>query len=92
MTTRTAWPCCDQPLRPTPDSCTIEQYEYADGDVVDRIPFGHDREHWIELGIIPPERCRDCGVKLGGYHHPQCCIERCPRCGVQNLTCHCDDD
>jgi hypothetical protein len=34
-----------------------------------------------------PERCRDCGVSVGGVHHPRCCMEECGRCGGQLLTC-----
>lgn len=28
----------------------------------------------------PSGRCHDCGITHGGYHHPGCDVERCPRC------------
>jgi hypothetical protein len=87
MSTAITSPCCQLPWG-TP-GCGITHYAYDDGAEVERLPYGHDAEHWLELGIIPPERCRDCGVKLGGYHHPECCIERCPRCHGQQLCCGC---
>ncbi len=38
------------------------------------------------------ERCHDCNVTEGGYHHPNCDIERCPRCGGQLISCGCLDE
>jgi hypothetical protein len=32
--------------------------------------------------------CTDCGVKVGGYHHPGCDQEECPQCSMQ-LQCDC---
>jgi len=28
-----------------------------------------------------PPVCGDCGAPKGGYHHPGCDMEVCPRCG-----------
>ena len=37
------------------------------------------------------QRCPDCGVAQGGFHHPACDIEECPRCHRQLLSCGCAD-
>jgi hypothetical protein len=29
-------------------------------------------------------------VVTGGYHHPGCDMEICPRCGNQLITCDCE--
>lgn len=36
-----------------------------------------------------PERCRDCNVAVGGFHHKYCNLERCPKCGGQLVSCGC---
>ena len=50
-----------------------------------RVRYGE--EGWMEN----PERCGDCGVKLGYFHHLGCDIERCPKCFGQLITCDCED-
>lgn len=37
----------------------------------------------------PDHRCHDCGIKAGGYHHPGCDVEICPKCGGQMIVCGC---
>ncbi len=34
-------------------------------------------------------RCHDCNIAPGGYHHPRCDMEECPRCGGQLISCGC---
>lgn len=63
------------------DTCTVK--EITIGGVV----YQRSTYHFPE----PTGRCHDCGIKHGGYHHPGCDVERCPRCGGQLITCGCLD-
>jgi hypothetical protein len=45
-----------------------------------------------ELAPVPYDginNCHDCNVQPGGFHHPGCDMERCPRCGAQLISCGC---
>jgi len=46
----------------------------------------------IRQGHKDAERCSDCSVGVGGYHHPGCDKERCPRCEEFLFSCGCLDD
>jgi hypothetical protein len=73
---------CHQEME-TADTCTANTYVvFPDGT---RLPAS--TEHFGE----PGGRCHDCGIKHGGHHHPGCDVERCPRCGMQLITCGCLD-
>jgi len=37
-------------------------------------------------------RCHDCNIKHGGFHHLNCDVERCPKCGGQLISCGCFDE
>jgi len=52
------------------------------------IPYGKETA-WELYKITPEENCRDCGAPLGKYHHLKCCVEQCPVCGEQWITCKC---
>lgn len=59
-------------------SCTANQIViFPDGLTLAAIAYDKD------------ERCGDCNVKRGGYHHPGGDRERCPRCGGQLISCGC---
>ena len=59
-------------------SCTGELVELVDGAYKP-----------IPLSPTADEPCWDCGVDPGGYHHPGCDMEACPRCGGQLISCDC---
>lgn len=67
------------------DGCKCSHIEIG-GKTVERIKFGDPRD----LHYYGQERCGDCNVKAGHYHHPGCDGERCPVCGLQLLMCECD--
>lgn len=81
---------CHQEMT-TASSCTLNTYtDFADGEERARIRYGEE-PYWAGTDITPPDRCGDCGVTPGGYHHPGCDQEICPACGRQALSCDCAD-
>jgi len=51
----------------------------------------------IEYDPVPYEddegrRCHDCNIAPGGIHHPGCDWEKCPKCGMQLISCDCMGD
>ena len=67
-------------------SCTADAF-HQNGRRVDMIPFGD--EPGRRAG---GDRCGDCGVFRGGWHHPGCDLQRCPACGRQLMSCGCRFD
>ncbi len=57
------------------------------GELYDCILFGDEDEDWV--GDEENPTCGDCGVHVGEQHLAYCDIERCPRCGLQFLSCDC---
>ncbi len=45
------------------------------------IPFGEERD------TPESERCPDCNIRTGGFHHPDCDTEECPLCHEQLIAC-----
>jgi len=59
-------------------SCIVNNWKLGD-KTYPAIPYQSDSEH----------RCHDCNVMPGGYHHPGCDMDRCPKCGGQLISCDC---
>lgn len=95
ITTDTTCEWCGQDIAdPATKTCTLGHFtDYRDHPHVDRIRFGLERG---SEPLMPDERCNDCGVAAGGFHHPTCDIEQCPVCFGQAIGCDCaivtDDD
>jgi hypothetical protein len=64
-------------------SCTEERVVLFDGSY-ERIRVSRPRRPGM------PPFCGDCGAPTGGFHHPGCDMEVCPRCGRQAIMCGCD--
>ena len=75
---------CDQEMTdPSVTSC-------ADNVTVD-FPDGESLVPSTAHGNEPSGRCHECNIVHGGFHHPGCDAERCPRCGDQLFGCGCLD-
>ena len=67
------------------DGC-VEGKIVIKNTIYKRIEYGN------ETGNTEVEdRCHDCGVKKGYFHHFRCDVEQCPRCKKQLLSCNCLD-
>jgi len=65
----------------------VEQAQQQQADVIDgqsyqRIPYGAEPGHWRAT-------CRDCGVRPGQLHVPDCAVELCSKCKGQRISCMC---
>jgi hypothetical protein len=64
------------------NGCGADFLETSDGKQVPRIPYGGNGE-WAD------ERCGDCFVTEGQFHHTGCDQAVCPVCGGQEAFCSC---
>jgi hypothetical protein len=67
-------------------SCTMDAL-HQKGRHFDVPPYGAEPGRRAKS-----DRCGDCGVFRGGWHHPGCDLQRCPVCGGQLLSCECSFD
>ena len=72
----------------TANSCTVNVF-HIEGRRFHMVPFGHEPDR-----RSTGDRCGDCGVNRGGWHHPGCDLQKCPACGRQLISCGCwfDED
>lgn len=59
-----------------------------EGEVYEPILFGDEDGDWAGVSESNPT-CPDCGVAVGEQHLECCDVERCPRCGLQFISCDC---
>ena len=65
-------------------SCSLPVYDdFVDGVTRERIAFTDGYRN---------SNCGDCGTPRGGFHHPGCYFERCPRCYGLASKCFCAVD
>jgi hypothetical protein len=58
--------------------------------IIDGKPY--NRKKYGEDGWGNGGKCHDCGAKEGEYHVIGCDVERCPKCGMQLISCDCLGD
>lgn len=72
------------------ESCTAWTLRHSDGAMFTLVRFG-DETDWTQ-DAPATNRCHDCDVLPGGFHHPGCDSQECPRCGRQLIFCGCFED
>jgi hypothetical protein len=67
-------------------SCVVDAF-HRNGRRFDMLRFGDEPGRRTSR-----DRCGDCGVVRGGWHHPGCDLQPCPACSRQLLSCGCRFD
>ena len=68
-------------------SCISYTVRFADDPTVySPVKYGEEEADW---GAADGHPCHDCMCPPGGYHHANCDVERCPRCGGQAFGYDC---
>lgn len=80
---------CNQDMLTADDCSENREIEYPDGEKLNAVPYENE---WVHVLNKSTHRCHDCNVRLGSYHHPNCDMERCPRCEGQLISCGCLDE
>lgn len=76
---------CDGEME-TADSCSVDAF-HRNGRRFHMVPFGAEPDRRTSV-----DRCGDCGVTRGGWHHPGCDVQPRPACGRQLISCGCQFD
>lgn len=66
-------------------TCLTDPIDFPDGKQLAPVPYLPDYGG-------EAQRCHDCNIRPGGYHHPGCDMETCPRCQGQMIGCGCLSD
>lgn len=67
--------------------CICFDFRYKDKIMLSPIKYG-DEDNFKLIS----NKCHDCNCRIGGYHHPGCGVEICPRCKAQAISCNCELD
>jgi hypothetical protein len=67
--------------------CMYCEQEMTDPDVTSCVKISCVDD--LDPVLCEEERCHDCNVTRGGYHHSGCDMERCPKCHGQIISCGC---
>jgi hypothetical protein len=72
-------------------SCAPFAVRYPDGGTLPPLAFGRNADDGGTYGDThgAASHCPDCLTPRGGWHHPGCAAEQCPRCGGQLIGCAC---
>lgn len=74
--------CCEKEMTaPEVISCDLVPVRMKDGTFRNPLTFQTEDKY--------VERCHDCRVLIGGFHHPGCDEEVCPKCGKFLNGCGC---
>ncbi|MCX5812209.1 MAG: hypothetical protein NT178_06660, partial [Proteobacteria bacterium] len=71
--------CSKDTEDPKTTTCFNSYVDFEDSCSLPREPYAEDET----------ERCSVCHVVPGAYHHKDCYMERCPRCGKRLISCGC---
>jgi len=52
------------------------------------LPYKRKKETIFTKGE-PIQRCPECNILPGGFHHVGCVLELCPKCGEKWVYCKC---
>jgi hypothetical protein len=81
---RTTWATCDYCGNEQAPGTPCLALAQVEGIWYHRVPFSSPSP---SRGLRTT--CRDCNVVEGQHHHRGCCVEKCPRCLGQAISCEC---